>query len=256
MPHPPVFGPIGSPFTELQSVDSTNNYALARAHAGMASHGEAFFAQEQLLGKGQMGKKWTSKKKENIILSIGINPAPLQLSQQFWLSAATSVGVHDFFKKYAADDTRIKWPNDLYWQDRKAGGILIESIIGSQDGSKAWKWAVIGMAININQVSFPQELLNPVSLKQITGKTFDAMDLAKELCACIDTRFDQLMKEGLEPILTTYNSNLYKRDETVKLKKDNRTFEAVIKSVSNSGRLIVYHSIEEEFAFGEIEWMK
>lgn len=240
------------PFTELLSVDSTNNYALARAHAGLAQHGEAIFAHEQVAGKGQMGKVWTSGRDENIILSIVTNPHPLLLTQQFQLSAAVAIGIYDLFAKYAGDDTKIKWPNDLYWQDRKAGGILIESIVGSQE----WKWAVIGTGININQTSFPEALINPVSLKQITGKNFDVIALAKELCECINTRFSELMTGGFDSIYTLYLSRLYKRGETVKLKKDSRVFEATIKTVSTSGRLIVEHNIEEEFDFGEIEWVK
>jgi BirA family transcriptional regulator, biotin operon repressor / biotin---[acetyl-CoA-carboxylase] ligase len=250
------------PFTELLSVNSTNNYALARAHAGLTQHGEAFFAHEQVAGKGQMGKVWTSGKKENIILSIVANPHPLQLAQQFQLSAAVAVGVYNLFIRYAGDDTKIKWPNDLYWQDRKAGGILIESIVGKDEsgvGSKesgVWKWAVIGIGININQTSFPETLINPVSLKQITGKNFDLIELAKELCASINDRFSELMNKGFESIYEQYISNLYKRNETVKLKKGSRVFEATIKTVSTSGRLVVQHSIEEEFDFGEIEWVK
>ncbi len=268
MPHTPAFNPLGMPFIGVKSVDSTNNYALARAHAGLAQHGEAIFAHEQVAGKGQMGKTWTSGKDENIILSIVANPHPLQLAQQFQLSAAVAVGVNDFFAKYAGDDTKIKWPNDLYWQDRKAGGILIESIVGKQESgvrsqelgvrptSSQWKWAVIGIGININQTSFPDTLINPVSLKQITGKNFDVIDLAKELCTAINNRFAELLNGNFESIYEQYISHLYKRNETVKLKKDSRVFEATIKTVSTSGRLIVQHSIEEEFDFGEIEWVK
>jgi BirA family biotin operon repressor/biotin-[acetyl-CoA-carboxylase] ligase len=250
------------PFTELLSVNSTNNYALARVHAGLAQHGEAFFAHEQVAGKGQMGKVWTSEKDENIILSIVANPHPLQLAQQFQLSATVALGVHDLFTKYAGDYTKIKWPNDLYWQDRKAGGILIESIVGSSESgvrsqeSGVWKWAVIGTGININQTSFPEALINPVSLKQITGKSFDVIALAKELCVTINDRFVELMSGGFESIYEQYNFRLYKKNETVKLKKDSRVFEAMIKTVSTSGSLIVQHSIEEEFDFGEIEWVK
>jgi BirA family biotin operon repressor/biotin-[acetyl-CoA-carboxylase] ligase len=262
LPHTPAFSPLGTPFIGVKSVDSTNNYARARAHAGLAQHGEAIFAHEQVAGKGQMGKVWTSRKDENIILSIVANPHPMQLTQQFQLSAAVAVGVDDFFTKYAGDDTKIKWPNDLYWQDRKAGGILIESIVGGDQsgvgsqGSGVWKWVVIGIGININQTSFPEILINPVSLKQITGKSFNVIELAKELCTAIDNRFIELMNDGFENIYEQYISRLYKRNETVKLKKDSRVFEATIKTVSTSGRLIVKHSIEEEFDFGEIEWVK
>jgi BirA family biotin operon repressor/biotin-[acetyl-CoA-carboxylase] ligase len=112
-----------APFVELQSVDSTNNYARKLIHDKLAQHGMAIFSHEQVAGKGQRGKIWFSEKDANILLSILLKPGPLQLSQQFRLSACMAVTVYDFFQKYAGEATAIKWPNDLYWQDRKAGDI-------------------------------------------------------------------------------------------------------------------------------------
>lgn len=258
MPEPFPYGTIGKPFIELLSIDSTNNYALSRLHAGLTQHGAAFFAHEQVAGKGQRGKTWTSERDANLILTVVIDPSALDLGRQFWLSACIAVSAGEFFSSYAGEATRIKWPNDLYWYDRKAGGILIENIIGSGaglDGAAGWTGAVAGMGININQVSFPGDVRNPVSLRQITGKSFDPLSLAKELCGVIDTNFKQLITSGFDDIYARYLSLLYKRNETVKLKKDNRVFEAVIRSVLPTGGLVVQHAIEETFQFGEIEWV-
>ena len=269
MPHPFVTKPIGLPFIELQSVDSTNNYALARVHAGLAQDGMAVFAHRQVAGKGQRGRVWATGESTDIILSIVVKPAPLQLSQQFQLSACIAVAVHKFFMNYAGEDTRIKWPNDLYWQDRKAGGVLIESVVGSQapdTGSlfiagnqrgtgNHWLWAVIGIGLNINQTSFPVELPNPVSLKQITGKSFDPVLLAKELCFCFEKFFSQLTTGGFDTIYGQYLAQLYKRNEKVRFRKGSRVFEATIKTISPAGKLVVQHSIEESFDFGEVEWI-
>ena len=260
MSQPPYTNPIGFPFAELQSVDSTNNYARQQIHAGLAQHGLAIFTHEQLSGKGQRGKGWSSEKKANIILSIVVKPQPLLLTQQFMLSACVAVAIHDFFMKYAGPGTKIKWPNDLYWQDRKAGGVLIESIVGSREsGAGTWEWSIIGIGININQTTFPDHLPNPVSLKQITGKNFNTVELAKELCGLLNKNFDELVNDGFEKIYAAYLANLYKINSIVKLKKANRVFETTIKSVSPSGKLIVhpdsYRDIEEEFDFGEIEWV-
>jgi BirA family biotin operon repressor/biotin-[acetyl-CoA-carboxylase] ligase len=267
LPQPPYTKPIGLPFVELQSVDSTNNYARKQIHAGLAQHGMAIFAHEQLTGKGQRGKRWSSEKDVNILLSIVIKPGPLLLTQQFMLSACVAVAIHDFFMKYAGADTKIKWPNDLYWQDRKAGGVLIESVVGSgpdnyregmasgKEGVGSWQWAIVGIGININQTIFPSELTNPVSLRQITGKSFNVVELAKELCELLSKSFDELVNDGFEKIHAAYLADLYKINSKVKFKKGNRVFEATIKSVSPSGKLVVHHSIEEEFDFGEVEWM-
>ena len=261
MPQPSFTHPLGLPFIELQSVDSTNNYAREQIHAGLAQHGMTIFAREQTAGKGQRGKAWTTEKGSNIILSLIIKPQPLQLAQQFQLSACAAVAIHGFFMKYAGADTKIKWPNDLYWQDRKAGGILIENIVGSRDpiaigsGVRRWDWSIIGVGINVNQTSFPTDLSNPVSLKQITGKIFNPMDLAKELCLVFTKRFNELIEEGFENIYTTYLAHLYKRRSTVKLKKGSKVFETIIEGVSPTGKLITKHAIQEEFDFGEVQWM-
>lgn len=267
MPLPFAGNPIGTPFIELQSIDSTNKYAMELLRGnhlpdgqGEAQHGTAIFSHEQTAGKGQRGKKWRSEKGSNIILSILLNPYPLSITEQFKLSVCMAVSVRDLFSKYAGDDeTKIKWPNDLYWRDRKAGGILIENAARNSEfgvrGSAAWKWAVAGIGININQTIFSDDLPNPVSLKQITGKTFKTVEMAKELCEFIEKNHQSLLTGDIESLHKKYQAHLYKKDKKVKLKKGNRVFETTIKSVSEKGQLITQHSIEERFDFGEIEWI-
>ena len=253
---------IGTPLVELQSVDSTNNYARELLHAGLAYHGTTVITGEQTAGKGQRGKAWKTEKGQNILMSVIIDPRPLVVAQQFGLIAASALAAHAVFSRHAGEKTSIKWPNDLYWQDRKAGGILVESGIGTlnpgegeMDG-QGWKWAIVGIGININQLRFPPDLPNPVSLQQVTGKEFNIADLARELCDEMEEKWTMLVNEGgLSKTIDAYNALLYCRNETVKLKKDNRVFEARILDVTNEGRLRVSHAIEESFSFGEIEWM-
>jgi len=242
---------IGSNFIELQSVDSTNNYAMAKVHAGLALHGTAYFAHDQLAGKGQRGKTWNTAPGENIIMSIVLEPHFLQPMQQFVLSAAIAVSCYDFIVNYFFDEWSIKWPNDLYWRDRKAGGILIESICKGND----WLFAIVGIGININQVQFPEHIKNAVSLKQICGNTMMVVDLAKELCSFIDKRYSQLEQKGAHQLLSEYNRLLFKRNQSVRLKKENIIFETTVKGVSQQGQLLTFDTIERSFDFGEVEWM-
>lgn len=257
---------IGSPFIELQTIDSTNKYAMELIHAGMAQHGMAVFSHSQTAGKGQRNKKWKAEPRANIAMSFIIKPGSLQVYEQFHLSAAIAMAVHEFFSSYAGDETKIKWPNDLYWRDRKAGGILIESVIGShpsanentvvsQSPVNSWQWAVIGIGININQTKFPNDLPNPVSLKQITGKTFEPIQLAKELPDFINRNFHLLLEGKKKEIIQHYNQALYKLNEQVKLKEGNRVFDVIIKGVSSSGELLTTHAFDEEFDFGAVEWL-
>jgi len=251
------------PFIELQSIDSTNKYAMALVHGellpdgqGEIQHGMAIFSHEQTAGKGQRGKNWVSEKGSNIALSILLNPYPLSVPDQFKLSVCIAVGACEFFSKYAGDETKIKWPNDIYWRDRKAGGMLIENVIqSSQSAVGSWQWAVIGIGININQIDFDPDLPNPVSLKQITGKIYEPIELAKELCSIIEKNYQLLITGNFMNLFNKYQTHLYKKDEKVKLKKGTRVFETTIKGVSETGQLITQHSIEERFEFGEVEWI-
>lgn len=246
----PVSNPIGHPFIILPTVESTNNYAMEQVQQGLAYHGAAWFAREQTAGKGQRGKSWLTTPNENIILSVALYPQ-LPVANQFLLSAVVALACYDFYKKYAGDDTRIKWPNDIYWRDRKAGGILIENSFRGGD----WLFSIVGIGININQTRFDPAIKNPVSLKQVTGKTFDSVQLARELCEAIEVRYPTLATEPVSKIMEQYESVLYKINETVTLKQQNRVFKTTILGVNSSGQLRTYDSIEREFDFGEVEWV-
>jgi BirA family transcriptional regulator, biotin operon repressor / biotin---[acetyl-CoA-carboxylase] ligase len=260
LPQTPVFPPIGQPFIVLASVDSSNNYAMAQARAGMASPGTVYFAMEQTMGKGQRGKQWITRPGENIMISAIVQSKVLTVGKQFILSAATALGCYDFFKKYAGeDDTKIKWPNDLYWQDRKAGGILIESgkITPPGESSKLSAespFYIVGIGININQTRFDPQVKNPVSLKQITGRNWDVLDLAKELCGCLSGRYAQLSLSD-HSIIAEYMKAFYKLNERVRLKKESAVFETTICGVTNDGKLLTKDTLDREFDFGEVEWL-
>ncbi|GAB4093886.1 biotin--[acetyl-CoA-carboxylase] ligase [Flaviaesturariibacter terrae] len=249
---------LGAPFIELQQVDSTNNYATALAHAGLAEHGTAVLAKAQTAGKGQRHKGWTAEPGANITMSLLLRPfllpgpdgAPLSIGDAFYLSAAAALGVQRFFAAYAGEETFVKWPNDLYWRDRKAGGILIENIFAGSD----WKWAVVGTGININQADFGDLAGRAVSLRQITGRERDIRSLALELCGSIEAALEQLALDR-DSVLSDYHRVLYRLGETVRFRKGGRVFEAEVLGVTSTGRLRVRHGVEEEFAVGEVEWV-
>ncbi len=238
-------------FNVLDTVDSTNNYAMAQIHAGKARHGMLWFTHEQTAGKGQRGKHWKTEPGKNIAMSLVLQAELLPITHQFQLIALLATACFEFFEGYAGDETKIKWPNDLFWRDRKAGGILIENIFQG----KTWKWAVVGIGININQTKFDKSLINPVSLKQITGKDFDTIDMAKELHALLMKTADALNENFAKKLIRNYNRHLYKLNKKIMLKKEAVKFETVIKGVSDEGRLITVDAIEREFNFGEVEWV-
>jgi BirA family biotin operon repressor/biotin-[acetyl-CoA-carboxylase] ligase len=114
----------------------------------------------------------------------------------------------------------------------------------------------VGIGINVNQTKFPKSIINPVSMKQITGKHFDPVALAKELSGHLEKRYHQLKNKEEAKMLAEYRSSLYKKYQEVKLKKGPIVFNAVIKDVSEQGDLIVNSGIKERFHFGEVEWVR
>jgi BirA family biotin operon repressor/biotin-[acetyl-CoA-carboxylase] ligase len=152
----------------------------------------------QTNGKGQHGRIWESHRGENLLctyilelnaLKQGKNWVP---SEQLGLSAAVALGAQAFFMEFAGEETKIKKPNDIYWRDRKAGGILIENLVRGAH----WTWTVIGIGLNINQTHFSNEAGNPVSLKQITGKDWDVKTMQKKLAASLSASLNLWLTEG------------------------------------------------------------
>lgn len=239
-------------FNILDSVDSTNNYAMAKLHEGLATHGMAWFAKEQTAGKGQRGKQWQSEPGNNILLSIICKPAPAFISNPFFLSALVATTCADFLQKITGELFFIKWPNDIYWSDRKTGGILIENKYLGEN----WNWAVIGIGINVNQTMFSNDLKKAVSLKEVSGKAeFEPHRLARELHEYMLEKINTADEKTFPDIIEKYNELLFKRGETVKLKKENAVFSTTVKSVNSFGQLHTSDTIDRTFNFGEVEWI-
>ena len=225
-----------------------------------AVSGSCYRADFQTHGKGQQGKVWTSEKGENLLCSYVISLSSLKkdlelgeigtLNGQFGLSVAVSLAVSDFFNALAGAETKIKWPNDLYWRDRKAGGILIENKIRGTE----WTWSIMGMGININQTQFNTAQGKPVSLQQITGKSFEIHKLVYDLSAALTNRVNEWLMGGFEKMLAEYNERLFMKGQEVKFKSNQIQFTAKVVGVNKLGQLIVDKGIEQSYNFGEITW--
>ena len=189
---------LGEPLIELSEIDSTNMYSMEQIHAQKALSGSVYQTDFQTNGKGQHGRIWESHRGENLLctyilelnaLKKGKNWVP---TEQLGLSAAVAMGAQAFFMEFAGEETKIKKPNDIYWRDRKAGGILIENIVRGTD----WNWTVIGIGLNINQTHFSNEAGKPVSLKQITGKDWDIKAMQKKLAEALSASLNLWISEG------------------------------------------------------------
>jgi BirA family biotin operon repressor/biotin-[acetyl-CoA-carboxylase] ligase len=194
---------IGAPLIELPSIDSTNIYAMEQIKAGKAISGSCYNTPFQTHGKGQHGRVWESEKGQNLLCSYvlelkSLNPAKnWGPEDQKGLSAAVAIGAKAFFGANAGDETLIKLPNDIYWRDRKAGGILIENSLRGTE----WTWTVIGIGFNINQTSFSPDAPNPVSLRQITGRQWEIARLQTELSKALTKSIQDWIQVGEEATL-------------------------------------------------------
>ena len=201
----------------------------------MAEHGMAYFAHHQLAGKGRMGKQWASEPGKNILMSVVINTSQQKTKSLSGLNQWVSVACYDFLCQYAGEETRIKWPNDLYWRDRKAGGILIENTWRGE----WWNWAIIGIGLNINQSHFEEGIGQPVSLQQITGKVHSPIELAKELCTCLERRYQQWIQQQEAEILEAYNQHLYKKNQWVNFIVSGKELTGMPIAVNIAGELVI-----------------
>jgi len=223
---------------------------MGLAREAMAQHGTVVFTHEQTKGKGQRNKGWVSAKELNLALSILISPEELRGLPIFSLSMAAAVAARELVSNYLKSDLTIKWPNDIYWCDRKAAGILIENIWQANE----WKFAVIGFGLNVNQTEFGELGTRAVSLKQITGQHFEPLAIAKELCGILDEKY-RLLVSNPSTIAEQYRVHLYKLNDKVKLKKENRNFEARFTGVNANGQMVVDTGVEEYFNVGDVEWV-
>jgi BirA family biotin operon repressor/biotin-[acetyl-CoA-carboxylase] ligase len=128
-------------------------------------------------------------------------------TDQIGFSAAIALGARAFFAAFAGTETKIKKPNDIYFSDRKAGGILIENLVRG----KEWTWAVIGIGININQGSFSSAAMNrvssnPISLQEITNKSWDVKKMQKHLSEALNMAIQDWLIKGDEKTVEALNA--------------------------------------------------
>ncbi|WP_301748249.1 biotin--[acetyl-CoA-carboxylase] ligase [uncultured Duncaniella sp.] len=150
---------------KIESTDSTSSH-LAGIAEGCA-HGTAVMARVQTAGRGQRGNSWEAEPGMNITLSLLLRPEGLEPARQFIISQAVSLAIVEMLDNFiGADAVSIKWPNDIYVNDSKIAGILIENVISGSAISRS----IVGVGLNVNQTEFLSDAPNPVSLKQLLPK--------------------------------------------------------------------------------------
>ena len=141
----------------LESVDSTND--VAKRHISDIDNLSVLSALEQTAGRGQRGNSWTSAPGENLMFSIVLKSPALMAEEHFALNEIAALSVSEFLSTYGIK-AQIKWPNDIYVDEKKICGILIENSFRGKSISSS----IIGIGLNINQRNFNVNLPNPTSM--------------------------------------------------------------------------------------------
>ena len=216
------------------------------------TEGTVIMAESQYAGRGQQQNRWHSEDGKNLTFSLLLKPSFLPLAKQFDLTRAISLGIINALEPLLGDGLKIKWPNDIYYADGKLGGILIENLVhGNQI-----KNSVIGIGLNINQESFPLEVPNAVSLKQILHRHYDLRLLLSEICQNIEAAYLNLKAGRFELVRKAYLERLYWLNEDKMFKASGQIFKGTIENVKDNGLLIVNNGAEtSEYNQKEIEFL-
>jgi BirA family biotin operon repressor/biotin-[acetyl-CoA-carboxylase] ligase len=226
---------IGSHIIELKQTASTNAYTDKLLLSVKPDEGTVIIAYKQTQGKGQDQNTWESEANKNLTFSIILYPEFLNPSEQFRLIEVTSLGITDFIKTIlpSEDNIKIKWPNDIYFGDKKLCGTLVQnSIVGSKLTE-----CIIGIGLNVNQETFLSDAPNPVSLKQISGDSYNLQNCLIDLCSCIDIRYIQLKNKHYAQLETDYLSLLYRYNEWHDFIIHENAIHARIIGITNFGQL-------------------
>lgn len=233
---------------EYTSLRSTNSEATRIAPE--LAHGDIIVAREQTAGRGQRGNSWEAEPEKNLTFSLFLRPRDMLAADSFLLSMAVSVGIVDALNKILApDEVKIKWPNDIYWNDLKLAGILIENSFSGQ-----WiDHSIVGIGLNVNQTYFISDAPNPVSMIQIAGLSFDLIEVLKTVCESILKYIDHIPPVNL--LSQAYHKSLWRR-EGIHLwrEPDDKPFKAYIEEVAPSGLLTLIRpdGYKKVYAFKEV----
>lgn len=246
------------PLVALDETDSTNRYLSQLCNDLQETVAEltTVTAEFQTAGKGQRGNSWEAEAGKNLLFSFVLYPSFLKARRQFILSQIVSLAIKEELSQYTEDIT-IKWPNDIYWKEKKICGILIENDLAGQ----CIRRCISGIGININQETFHSDAPNPVSLKQITGKEHDRYEILAHILKRIETYYKKIQSENAETFIAEINAryarSLFRRRGFHPYQDTNGRFLARLLRVEPDGRFVLEdeNGKEREYLFKEVQYM-
>ena len=236
----------------LQATESTNKFVK---HYRPVSPKDMVLvsADFQTEGRGQAGNSWESEEGQNLLFSLLLHPRDVAADRQFVLSQAMALAVCETLSGYAGEGVSIKWPNDIYWNDRKICGTLIENTLSGKNIEDC----IIGVGVNVNQTDFKSDAPNPVSLRQVTGKEHEAVFILAEIIKRFKDRLQQIRQGDADAVAQDYRNRLYRREGFHPYQDGKEVFEAEIRSVEPTGHLVLAgrDGAERRYAFKEVRFL-
>ncbi|TDG95550.1 biotin--[acetyl-CoA-carboxylase] ligase [Cardinium endosymbiont of Culicoides punctatus] len=217
-----------------KSCSSTNDIAKQYISNKRVAEGTVFIADYQCKGRGQRGNHWHSAEAQNLLFSLVLYPEFLAIKYSFSLNIIISLSIYEVLARQCTEGISIKWPNDIYYLDKKIGGILIETSIGSRDKINT---AIIGIGLNINQVHF--DLPNATSLALIKQTTFDRGTILNHILQAIGNYYAQLHNGKGDLLWSNYLGNLYRNKEVHCFKHTAGYIAGRIVGVNRLGQLLI-----------------
>ena len=233
----------------LKETDSTNNHLRRLLDKEQLPEGSLVVTDFQTAGKGQVGNSWESEAGENLMFSILLYPDFIPANRQFLISQIASLSVKETLDAYT-DFIQVKWPNDIYWKDRKICGMLIENDLSGQ----LLYCSIIGIGLNLNQSLFRSNAPNPISLTQITGKKYDREEVLNRFLRIFFQYYCLLLQEKEEEVRIAYMQALYHGEGYHRYRDGQGQFEARIQAIEPTGHLILQLRDGEQrrYAFKEV----
>lgn len=233
----------------IETTTSTNDDARREQYR----EGDIIWAEHQTAGRGQRGHTWLSPEGANLTFSLVLEPRFLAVNNQFMLLEVIALALHDTFLKFGID-TRIKWTNDIYYEDRKLVGILIEHFYSGGTLART----IVGIGINVNQTEFDPSLPNPVSMRQIAGREFNREEVLHEFEHTMMDRYEELQLHEVEHIQEDYHRLMYRLDEEHAFRlPSGEEFRATIRGVRPTGELKLARKDgrTHDYLFKEVEFV-
>ena len=236
----------------VHETTSTNSYLSQLCNQQQPDELTSVWTDFQTAGRGQRGNSWESEQGANLLFSFVVFPTFLEVRRQFILSQITALALYEVLSLYT-DSITIKWPNDIYWKEKKICGTLIENDLTGIHLSRS----ISGTGVNLNQQTFVSDAPNPISLFQITGKRYDRKEILDQIMQRIAGYYDLLRQGKSDLIATRYFSALYRREGFYLYKDAAGIFKARIYDIDPIGKLILQDEQGQlrEYMFKEVSYV-